>query len=260
MPLHCRAALAADEDNHRALPGVPVPSGAPHHGPRRRHGAVAIGRGARRGEVDHLWHSAGGEELLGGASAPDARSGGGAHQAIPTGAVGSVPGALRLLCRAAVSHSHLYRQAIRAGRLRGGRPSSRAPHTVPPAAQAGAIISEDLSGCSAILGIKEVPVEKIIGGKAYFCFSHTHKGQPHNMAMLKAFVDAQCTLVDYELLKDPTSARLVAFGKYAGYAGMVDCLHGLGVELLERGYRTPLLVCPLPVVAIQSPPWCCRYF
>lgn len=87
-----------------------------------------------------------------------------------------------------------------------------------------------------------MPSSAIIAGKTYFCFSHTHKGQPYNMPMLKKFIDSKCTLVDYELLTDESGRRLVAFGKYAGYAGMINALHGMGVQLLERGIRTPFLV------------------
>ena len=41
--------------------------------------------------------------------------------------------------------------------------------------QAGAVINEDLSKCSLILGIKEIPVEKLIPDKTFMYFSHTIK-------------------------------------------------------------------------------------
>lgn len=41
--------------------------------------------------------------------------------------------------------------------------------------EAGAILEEDLSKCSLILGIKEVPVEKLIPDKTFVYFSHTIK-------------------------------------------------------------------------------------
>ena len=108
--------------------------------------------------------------------------------------------------------------------------------------QAGAVIKEDLGGCDVIVGVKEVPKDSIIPGKTYMCFSHTHKGQPYNMPMLRQFLNASCTLLDYELLTDERGARLVAFGRFAGYAGMINCLHGMGLQFLARGYRTPFLV------------------
>lgn len=36
--------------------------------------------------------------------------------------------------------------------------------------------------------------------------------------------------------------RLVAFGKYAGVAGMINILHGLGLRLLALGHHTPFMV------------------
>lgn len=34
----------------------------------------------------------------------------------------------------------------------------------------------------------------------------------------------------------------MAFGKYAGVAGMVNILHGLGLRLLALGHHTPFMV------------------
>ena len=49
-------------------------------------------------------------------------------------------------------------------------------------------------------------------------------------------------------MKDPATGklkkkRLVAFGKYAGIAGMIDTLQCLGRRLLASGYSTPFLNC-----------------
>lgn len=91
------------------------------------------------------------------------------------------------------------------------------------------------------MGVKEIPRASILPRKRYMCFSHTHKGQSHNMTALQTFSDHECDLVDYELLTDNQGKRLVAFGRFAGYAGFINCLHGLGLQLLNRGYRTPFL-------------------
>merc|ERR1719443_1211167 len=40
---------------------------------------------------------------------------------------------------------------------------------------------------------------------------------------------------------DSQGQRVVAFGKYAGIAGMIDILHGLGVRLLALGHHTPFM-------------------
>ena len=41
--------------------------------------------------------------------------------------------------------------------------------------KAGAIVSEDMSKCSLILGIKEVPIHNMNDGKTMMYFSHTIK-------------------------------------------------------------------------------------
>lgn len=129
----------------------------------------------------------------------------------------------------------LYRQGVQGGRL----PSSA---LVLDGVQAGAEISDDLSACDVIVGVKEIPADQVLPGKMHFCFSHSHKGQPKGAALLGAFRDKKATLVDYELLTDGQGARVLAFGKFAGYAGMINCLHGLGDRFLQLGYRTPFLV------------------
>lgn len=62
------------------------------------------------------------------------------------------------------------------------------------------------------------------------------------MKMLNDIMQKRNTLIDYELIVDDVNRRLVAFGGFAGYSGMVNCLSGLGNQLLSRGYRTPFLV------------------
>jgi len=54
--------------------------------------------------------------------------------------------------------------------------------------QAGAQVVGDLSGADLILGVKEVPIAKLIPNKSYLFFSHTHKGQHYNMPMLDAIL------------------------------------------------------------------------
>lgn len=106
----------------------------------------------------------------------------------------------------------------------------------------GALISNDLSQCDLIIGVKEIPIEQLENEKSYLCFSHTHKGQSHNMPFLREAINRKITLLDYELFKDEISGeRLVAYGQYAGISGMINCLHGLGYRLLQRGYRTPFV-------------------
>ena len=44
-----------------------------------------------------------------------------------------------------------------------------------------------------------------------------------------------------ELLSIFSGQRLVAFGKYAGIAGQIDILNGLGLRLLALGHHTPFM-------------------
>lgn len=108
----------------------------------------------------------------------------------------------------------------------------------------GAEIKEDLSEANLLLGVKQVKKENILRDKSYFFFSHTIKGQSYSMPLLDACLEKNIRLYDYECItkdgRDDTS-RLVAFGKYAGHAGMIDTLHGLGLRLLAEGYNTQFL-------------------
>jgi alpha-aminoadipic semialdehyde synthase len=108
--------------------------------------------------------------------------------------------------------------------------------------QAGAIVREDLSEASVIIGVKQVPADLLIPNKVYVIFSHTHKAQADNMPLLDACLEKNITLIDYERIVDEHGARLVAFGKYAGVVGMINILHGLGLRFLALGHHTPFMV------------------
>jgi alanine dehydrogenase len=105
--------------------------------------------------------------------------------------------------------------------------------------QAGAIIAEDLSECSVIFAIKEIPTELLEAGKTYIFFSHTIKGQKDNMPMLQRLLGLGCQLLDYEKIVDESGRRLVFFGDYAGLAGMIDALWALGQRLMWEKIDTP---------------------
>ena len=103
----------------------------------------------------------------------------------------------------------------------------------------GAEIDENLSGCSVILGIKEMPNDFFKSGLTYVFFSHTIKGQDYNMPMLKKILETGCNLIDYEKITDDTGRRLVFFGREAGQAGMIDVLWTLGRRLKYEGVVNP---------------------
>ena len=83
----------------------------------------------------------------------------------------------------------------------------------------GIELQQDLSDCDVLMGVKEVPIDQLIPGKTYFFFSHTIKKQPHNAKLLRAILDKNITLIDYETLTSANGQRLVAFGYYAGVVG-----------------------------------------
>lgn len=106
--------------------------------------------------------------------------------------------------------------------------------------KSGAIISENLKSCNIIFGVKEVPIKDLITNKPFVFFSHTIKGQNYNMPLLQAILDKNITLMDYELVKGDDALRIIFFGKFAGYAGVIDSLWLLGERLKNEGINTPL--------------------
>lgn len=51
--------------------------------------------------------------------------------------------------------------------------------------RAGAVVQEDISEASLIIGVKRPPEEKVIPRKTYAFFSHTIKAQEANMGLLE---------------------------------------------------------------------------
>ncbi|KAM9633974.1 alpha-aminoadipic semialdehyde synthase, mitochondrial isoform 3-T4 [Morphnus guianensis] len=107
--------------------------------------------------------------------------------------------------------------------------------------KAGGIIQEDISEASLILGVKRPPEDKLIPKKNYAFFSHTIKAQEANMPLLDEILRQEIRLIDYEKMVDHKGMRVVAFGKWAGVAGMINILHGLGLRFLALGHHTPFM-------------------
>ena len=53
------------------------------------------------------------------------------------------------------------------------------------------------------------------------------------MELLDACLEKNVRLLDYERMCDESGQRVVAFGKFAGIAGMIDILNGIGEEKQE---------------------------
>jgi alanine dehydrogenase len=101
----------------------------------------------------------------------------------------------------------------------------------------GVRIVDDLSACSLIFAIKEIPIPHLERGKVYTFFTHTTKGQSHNMPLLKKMIDLGCTMIDYEKIVNENGQRLLFFGRQAGEAGMVDTLWSFGQRLKVEGMK-----------------------
>jgi len=109
-------------------------------------------------------------------------------------------------------------------------------------AREGARIVDSLLDCHVVFAVKEIPSHLFEQHKVYIFFSHTIKGQPANMPMLKKMVELGCTLIDYERIIDENGLRLLFFGHQAGQAGMIDTLWALGQRLSVQSIQNPFSV------------------
>jgi len=91
-------------------------------------------------------------------------------------------------------------------------------------------VSDDMSDCDVLLGVKEVPVDILISNKTYFFFSHTIKKQSYNKKLLQACVNKNIRLIDHETLVDQNGHRLIGFGRYAGIVGAYNTLRAFGLK------------------------------
>jgi saccharopine dehydrogenase (NAD+, L-lysine forming) len=92
----------------------------------------------------------------------------------------------------------------------------------------GLTLKEDLSDCDVLMGVKEVPAEKLIQGKKYFFFSHTIKKQTQNKKLMHALIEKKVTMIDYETIADKNHNRIIGFGRYAGIVGAYNAILGYG--------------------------------
>jgi alanine dehydrogenase len=97
-------------------------------------------------------------------------------------------------------------------------------------AQNGIPLSEDLSECDIIMGVKEVNVDALIPNKKFIFFSHTIKKQPYNRKLLRAILENKIELIDYELIKNKQGKRLIGFGRYAGIVGTYNAFRLFGLK------------------------------
>jgi len=91
-------------------------------------------------------------------------------------------------------------------------------------------VTEDVSDCDVMIGVKEVPIDALIPYKSYFFFSHTIKKQPYNRKLLKAILDKNITLYDHETIVNKEGFRLIGFGRYAGIVGTYNGFRAWGLK------------------------------
>ncbi|MBQ0736340.1 NAD(P)-dependent oxidoreductase [Aquimarina celericrescens] len=96
--------------------------------------------------------------------------------------------------------------------------------------KAGFEISNDISDCDVLLGVKEVPISALVPNKKYFFFSHTIKKQPYNRDLLRAILEKNIELYDHEVIVGPRGFRLIGFGKYAGIVGAYNGFRAWGLK------------------------------
>jgi alanine dehydrogenase len=94
----------------------------------------------------------------------------------------------------------------------------------------GIELTDDVSDCDILFGVKEVPVENLISNKSYFFFSHTIKKQPYNRKLLQAVLEKKIDLYDYETIVDANNRRLIGFGRYAGIVGAYNSIRAFGIK------------------------------
>ena len=94
----------------------------------------------------------------------------------------------------------------------------------------GIEVTDDISDCDILFGVKEVPIENLIPNKSYFFFSHTIKKQPYNRKLLQAVLDKNINLYDYETIVDANNRRLIGFGRYAGIVGAYNSIRAFGIK------------------------------
>ncbi len=101
----------------------------------------------------------------------------------------------------------------------------------------GFMVTDDVSDCDVLLGVKEVPIAALIPNKEYFFFSHTIKKQPYNRGLLQAILEKNITLYDHEVITNARQMRLIGFGRYAGIVGAYNGFRAFGLK--EHTFQLP---------------------
>jgi alanine dehydrogenase len=94
----------------------------------------------------------------------------------------------------------------------------------------GIRMTEDMSDCDILMGVKEVDIGMLIPEKTYLFFAHVAKMQEQNRELFREIVNKKITLIDYEYLVNDNGTRVVAFGRFAGIIGAYNGLRAYGLR------------------------------
>ena len=94
----------------------------------------------------------------------------------------------------------------------------------------GIEVTENMTDCDVLIGVKEVPIEALIPNKKYFFFSHTIKKQPYNRVLIQAILSKNIELYDHETIVKENGMRLIGFGRYAGIVGAYNGFRAIGLK------------------------------
>jgi len=94
----------------------------------------------------------------------------------------------------------------------------------------GFTVTNDVSDCDVMIGVKEVPLDALLPNKKYFYFSHTIKKQPYNRKLLVDMLNKNIEMYDHETIVKQNGARLIGFGRYAGLVGAYNGFRALGLR------------------------------
>jgi len=106
--------------------------------------------------------------------------------------------------------------------------------------QYGITVSDNVSDCEFLFGVKEVPAASLIPNKKYFFFSHTLKKQPYNAKLLATILEKKVSLIDYEALKGADGKRIIGFGRYAGIVGVYEGVRTFGLKHNRFNIPSPI--------------------
>lgn len=94
----------------------------------------------------------------------------------------------------------------------------------------GITLTDDMTDCDVLFGIKEADIATLIPGKHYVFFGHIAKKQPYNQPLIRAMAARGLTFSDYEYFVDDDNVRLCAFGWWAGVVGAYNSFRAYGLK------------------------------